>query len=75
MMPDKQFTFQPNRAFKKDYDKLFKEDPLQANMLLLMCEIADEKGTVFHNHTKEEVIDELMDLMKARFNDVEEYAL
>lgn len=58
-----------NKSFKRDYDRLFKIDPGMANMYLLICELADEKGQV--------VIDEqqLAELMTARFNDPEEYAL
>ena len=61
--------FQPNRKFKRDYDRLFKKDPLGANTFLLLCELADEKGQVMTNPQ------ELADLMAARFEDLEEYAL
>ena len=40
-----------------------------ANMFLLLCELADDKGQV---KTTEE---EIAELMAARFNDPEEYAL
>jgi hypothetical protein len=61
--------FRPNRKFKKAYNKLYREDPLQANLFLLLCELADENGQV------ETSSDELMRLAEARFNDPEEYAL
>jgi hypothetical protein len=62
-------AFKPNRKFRKDYDRLFKQDPLGANTFLLLCELADEKGQV---QTSPE---ELCKLMAARFNDPEEYSL
>lgn len=62
-------AFEPNRKFRKDYDRLFKKDPLGANTFLLLCELADEKGQVMTNET------EIAELMAARFNDPEDYAL
>lgn len=62
-------SFKPNRKFKRDYDKLFKKDPLAANTFLLICELANEKGQVITNEQ------EIADLMAIRFNDPEEYAL
>ena len=66
--------FKPNKKFKKDYDKLFKKDPLQANMLLLMCELANENGEVIFPKNID-CTKEIGKLMKIRFSDVEEYAL
>jgi len=69
-------AFKPNRRFKKKYNKLFKKDPMAANMLLLMCELADEKGQVkILGTTEEEIAEEIQKLLIARFNDPEEYAL
>jgi hypothetical protein len=62
-------AFKPNRKFRKDYDRLFKKDPLGANTFLLLCELADEKGQVSTNPQ------ELADLITARFEDPEEYAI
>ena len=62
-------AFKPNRKFRKDYDRLFKKDPMGANMFLLLCELANQKGQVT---TSEQ---EIAELMAARFNDPEEYAL
>jgi hypothetical protein len=62
--------FNPNsKSFRKDYDSLYKKEPVMANMYLLLCELADRKGQV--------VIDEweISELMEARFNDPGEYAL
>ena len=61
--------FKPNRRFKKDYDRLFKKDPMGANMLLLLCELADDKGQIVTNEV------EIAELMTVRFEDPEEYAL
>jgi hypothetical protein len=61
--------FTPNRKFKKDYNKLYRQNPSAANLLLLLCELADENGQV------ETTDEELMRLVEARFNDPEEYAL
>jgi len=63
-------TFQPNRKLKRDYDRLFKKDPIAANTFLLLCELADEKGQVI---VKDE--SQIAELMAARFNNPEEYAL
>ena len=57
--------FQPNRKFRKEYDKLFSENPLAANAFLLLCELADEKGQVV---LKDPVAD-LQELMVARFGE------
>ena len=38
--------FKPNRKFWKDYRGLRKDDPIAANMLLFLCEKADQSGTV-----------------------------
>ena len=62
-------AFRPNRRFKKKYDRLFKKDRMGANVFLLLCEIADDKGQVATNEA------EIAELMAARFNDPEEYAL
>ncbi len=62
-------AFKPNRKFRKKYDKLFKKDPLSANVFFLICELADEKGQVVTDEK------EIADLMAVRFNDPQEYAL
>ena len=60
--------FNPNRKFKCDYDRFFKIEPGAANLLLLLCELADT-GTV---KTTEK---EIYLFMAARFNDPEAYQL
>ena len=69
-------TFKPNQRFKKEYDKIFKRDPLAANTFLLLCELANKKGQVKLSGISEgEVGEEVQKLLIARFNDPEEYAL
>ena len=69
-------TFKPNRKFKKEYDKIFKRDPLAANTFLLLAELADDQGRVkISGATKQDVAKEVRRLLVARFNDPEEYAL
>ena len=62
-------TFIPNRKFKKQYDRIFRKNPEAANLLLLMAELANEKGEVISNE------EDLALLMEARFNNPAEYAL
>ena len=62
-------SFKPNRKFRREYNRIFKKDPLAANTFLLICELADKNGQV---ETNEE---ELAELMAVRFNDPREYAL
>ena len=61
--------FIPNRKFRRKYNKLFKHDPAEANLLLLLCELANQDGQVKSDP------DELTVLFNARFNDPCEYAL
>ena len=69
-------SFTPNRKFKRKYDRLFKEDPIGANVFLLLAELADDKGQVKFEATNElEMAEEISKLMAARFEDPEEYEL
>jgi hypothetical protein len=61
--------FQANRRFRREYDRIFKEDPEGANLFLLLAELADEKGQV------ETDPQELAKLISVRFKDPKEYAL
>lgn len=65
----KMCNLKTNKSFRKEYDRLFRRDPLAANLLLLLCEIAGENSQV---QTNEE---ELVELMAARFEDPREYQL
>ncbi|MDA3898368.1 MAG: hypothetical protein PF482_19705 [Desulfobacteraceae bacterium] len=61
--------FRPNRKFKKDYDRIFRENPEAANLFLLLAELADESGQVVTDEA------DFIRLMAARFNDPEAYQL
>jgi hypothetical protein len=61
-----------NRRFRRDYDRAFRKDPLAANMLLLLAELANERGEV-HLGPVPEV--EIQRLMAARFKDPRGYQL
>ena len=63
-------AFKPNKKFKKEYDKIFQQAPLAANMFLLLCELADDDGQVIIKDERE-----LAELMSVRFKDPGEYAL
>ena len=62
-------TFKPNKKFKRHYDRIFKQEPVMANLFLLLCELADERGQVKIDEQ------ELAELMAARFEDPRKYAL
>jgi len=66
-------TFTPSRRFRRDYDRLFKQDPAAANVMLLLCELADEKGQVRLETPFPEV--EIQRLMATRFTDPRAYQL
>ena len=61
--------FKPNRKFKKDYDRIFRQNPEAANLYLLLCELADKNGQVVADEQK------LAILMAERFSNPREYAL
>jgi len=56
--------------FKQEYNRLFKINPLSANVLLLFVELYDDAG-------KAEAItqEDLRQLMLIKFNNVKEYQL
>lgn len=66
-------TFTPNRHFRRDYDRIFKQDPAAANVLLLLAEIADERGEIRFNTSDPAA--EIQRLMAARFTDPRAYSL
>lgn len=55
-----------NRKFRREYRKIFKKDPMAANLFLLLSELADERGQVRLGPDPEQ---ELSVLMGARFED------
>jgi len=68
-----QMSFTLNRHFRRDYDRLYRKDPAAANVFLLLCELADEKGQVRFESSCPET--EIQRLMAARFNDPKAYQL
>ena len=64
-----------NKAFKKDYNLIFKEDPIAANMMLLFMEIANKEGQVILEGDEQKQAKQISKLMNARFNDPREYQL
>ena len=69
-------NFVPNRKFKRKYDRLFKEDPILANIFLLTCEMADNDGKLkLKNGPDGTPSEELYNLMRDRFKDPVGYAL
>jgi hypothetical protein len=61
--------FNPSRKFRRDYDRVFHKNPVAANLLLLLAELANDKGQVVTDEK------ELAILMSARFEDPREYSL
>lgn len=67
-------SFTPNLKFRREYDSLFKKEPLAANVLLLLSELADEKGIIsFEAAFPTDA--EIKRLMIARFDDPFAYQL
>jgi hypothetical protein len=66
-------AFSPSRRFRRDYDRIFRKDPAAANVFLLLCELADEKGQIRLETSFPEA--EIQRLMTARFNDPGAYQL
>jgi hypothetical protein len=65
-------TFTPNRRFRRVYDCLFRTDPATANVMLLLCELAYERGEVYLGAYPEVG---LQRLMAGRFNDPRAYQM
>ena len=55
-----------NRKFRREYRKIFKKDPMAANLFLLLSELADDRGQV---HLGPDPEGELAQLLAARFED------
>jgi hypothetical protein len=54
-------------------DRLFQKDPAAANVMLLLAELADERGDVLLKTPFPEI--EIQKLMAARFDDCRAYQL
>jgi len=62
-----------NKKFRNNYDKIFKLDPVAANILLLLAELSDKNGQIrFDRETMPTDID---GLLSARFIDCSAYNL
>jgi hypothetical protein len=61
----------PNRKFKREYSRLYRKDPLAANVFILLAEVANERGEVRFETPFPEV--EIQRLMVARFADPQAY--
>ena len=64
--------FKLNRTFRRKYDAIFKKDPLTANTLLLLFELADSEGRV---SIPEPLSENFLRLIEERFDDPTEYQL
>ncbi len=64
-----------NKKFKKDYKKIFKKDPLAANMMLLFLDLSDENGQFCLEGDEQEQAEQISQLMDARFDDPTGYQL
>lgn len=62
-------AFKPNRHFRREYRRIFKKDPMAANVFMLLAELADENGQVRLGPDPES---ELAQLLAARFEDPRE---
>lgn len=66
-------TFKSNRKFHRDYDRLFRKDPMGANIFLLLVEVANERGEIRFEVPFLEI--EIQRLMARRFEDPRAYQL
>ncbi len=73
LMEEPAMSFSPCRRFRRRYDRLFRKDPAAANVMLLLAELADEKGRVRFGN--QDPAPEIARLMAARFTDPRAYQL
>mgnify|MGYP003594149562 CR=1 FL=1 len=66
-------AFVPNRHFRRQYNRIFRNNPAAANMLLLLAELADEHGGVRFDGPDPST--EIAGLMAVRFPDPRAYYL
>lgn len=65
--------FTPNRRFRRTYDRLFRKDPVGANIFLMLAELANENGEIRLEAPSPEI--EIQRLLEARFDDPRVYQL
>jgi hypothetical protein len=68
-------AFNPNNRFRKRYRRIFRKDPLTANLFLLLAELAGPDGKVILPADPRSIDRELASLMTARFEDPEGWQL
>ena len=66
-------TFTPTRRFRRDYDRIFRRDPAAANVMLLLAELANERGEVRFDNPDSAM--EIQRLLAVRFDDCRAYQL
>ncbi len=66
-------SFTASRRFRRKYDRLFRKDPAAANVMLLLCELAGDRGEV--RFDTPDPAAEIQRLMAARFSDPRAYQL
>ena len=64
-----------SKSFKRKYDRIFKVDPVAANMLLLLKEMANSKGQIELYGSDDECMSKLTYLMNKRFPGPVKYEL
>jgi hypothetical protein len=65
--------FTPNRRFRRAYDRLFRKDPVGANIFFMLAELANEHGEIRLVAPSPEI--EIQRLLEARFDDPRVYQL
>jgi len=68
-------SFFPNRKFRRKYRQLFKDNPLAANLFLLIGELSGPDGKIILPADQDEMEKELQILLSARFEDPREWQL
>ena len=66
-------AFISSRRFRREYDRVFRKDPAAANVMLLLAELANERGEVRFDNPDPAI--EIQRLMVARFDDPRAYQL
>jgi hypothetical protein len=61
--------FMGNKEFRKKYQKIFKKDPLAANIFLLLCELSGPEGKLLLPLDRAAIDKEIESLLFSRFED------
>jgi hypothetical protein len=59
--------FTPNRRFRRAYNRLFRKNPVGANIFFMLAELANEHGEIRLEAPSPEI--EIQRLLAARFDD------